>query len=241
MKLKISAIAALAGLLLFASACAGIAGGGSASGMPVELPGIESGLTEAGNPTEEETEIKGLYINEEFGVRVEYPTTWDIEEKGSEEAKFFSSDESITAQFVWLEDDQSFDDFIIETRGGFENTRAYIDSPFDATVCVGDDLGSPEDGMIVVECYHYNVNLKGRSVIIESGFVGSETGSSVIFRPDERSEAKGKSLITASIINDKPEDDEGSGDRRLDREGSKVRKPILEKTYVRRQHLRRAE
>jgi hypothetical protein len=228
MKLKISTIAALIGLMLFASACAGIGGGiGSNSGMPVELPGIESGLTEAGNPTEEETEIKGVYINTEFDVRVDYPPTWDVEKRGSEEAQFSSNeDESITAQFVWLEDGESFEDFIIGARGSFEKMITKIESAFDATVCAVDDMGQPEDGMIIVECYYYNKTPAGDSVIVASGFIGSETGSSaVVFSPVGGFDGKGQSTgdsdpITAEF---KPQDD--GSDSRKHKPSDKSRKP----------------
>jgi hypothetical protein len=237
MKLKISTIVALIGLMLFASACAGI--GGGSNGMPVGLPGIESGLTEAGNPTEEETEIKGIYINTEFDVRVEYPTTWNVDRRGSEEAKFFSdNDESITAQFVWLEEGKSFDDFIIEVRGSFDGTRTMVESAFDATVCAIDDMGTPEDGMIVVECYYYNKTLRGDSVIVASGLISPESGSSaIVFSPNEGTDGKSKSagmvIFVGGDLGDEGDADKHQGERR--------ERPTRRKFSVRRELPRRVD
>lgn len=213
MKLKISTIAALIGLMLFASACAGIGGG---DGMPVELPGIESGLTEAGNPTEEETEIKGVYINREFLVRIDYPVTWSVEERGSEEAQFSSSkSEAVTAQFVWLEEGENFHDFIVETRGTLDGTKTYIDTAFDITVCAVDDLAHFVSGMIIVECYHYNKTSTGDSVIVVSGFVRPDTGSAaIIASPVDADSGKSQSAEESDeLIAEFTSQDGDSGER----------------------------
>lgn len=231
MKLKISTIAALIGLMFFASACAGIGGG---DGIPVDLPGIESGLTEAGNPTEEETEIKAVYINREFQVKVEYPATWNVEERGIEEAQFSSNKgESITAQFVWLEEGENFEDFIIEARGNLDGTRTYIDTAFDATVCAIDDLSHFISGMVIVECYHYNGTLKGDSVIVVSGFVRPETGlSAIIASPMEGTDAKGLSAGGSdNIIAEFMPKDDGSDSRRQ-MPGERSRKPAKGKLII---------
>jgi hypothetical protein len=195
---------------------------------------VENGFTEVGNPDEEETLMKGVYINHEFDVRIEYPGTWDIDERGTKEAEFFSDlDESVTASFVWLRQGQGLDDFLLDVRGDQDGLRTYTGSSFDLSKCNIEE----DEEMISVECYHYNSSSNGDYVVILTGFVLTETGvaavtASPITENKQMSKSPGyshTSPIAAADSDDAPEGIPYDGDYDVD--GTmKFRKPAVRKS-----------
>jgi hypothetical protein len=150
---------------LTAAGCAGL------NGAPQGLPSMEMGFTEIGNPDEDEAQLKGVYVNNEFDVAISYPVRFSLNEIGSSEA-FFSSDdgEQLTYSFMWLEDGDTFDSFIADVRGGFDGLENVSDSYFDEALCKEDSELS-RSTMKTVECYYYRETEYGSFVMVKTGIV----------------------------------------------------------------------
>ncbi len=207
---------------------------------PLEMPSMGSPFTEVGNPEEEEAQLKGIYINDEFDVRIEYPLTWDVDERGTDEVEFFSElDESVTASFVWLDEGQGFDDFLLDVRGGQEGLKTYTGTAFDLSKCNIDEV----EEMISVECYHFTAPSEGRgSVVILTGFVLTKTGvaavtASPITENKQMSKSPGYSHTSPIAAADS---DESSEDNPYDAKFSISGTMKFKKPNLRRQHLEEA-
>lgn len=143
------------------SACAGMGSGG--------MPSLENRITDIGNPNEDADLVatKGIYINQEFEVRIDYPLRWQVEERSTHEAYFHSDKaEVITASFVELEDGESFESFLFEVRGGVSDLIEKDHSDFDSSLCKENALVS---GMIAIECYYYRADADGSFVMTFTG------------------------------------------------------------------------
>jgi hypothetical protein len=151
MKHKLLTIAACLIVALSLSACAGMGGGSG-------IPSSGNGITDIGNPNEDAELVatKGVYINQEFEVRIDYPLRWELEERNSYEANFHSNKgESITASFVELEDGDNLESFLAEVRGGSSDLIEKNHPDFDRSLCVDNAIVG---GMIAIECYYYRTD-----------------------------------------------------------------------------------
>ncbi len=205
MRHKIFALMACLGLVLSLSACTGM------DGIPDGLPTIGSPITDIGNPNEEEELIKGLYINDVFDVTISYSDEWTVTERGYEEAIFSSeSDESMTASFVRLGDDESLEDFILDVRGSIDDLVEQDSSAFDRVLCAAETERS-EVEMDVVECYHFNADPDNRFVMVFSGyaFSDSEVPEVVSRSRDENYKGQSKDVYKGFI----PPEDMDHGER----------------------------
>jgi predicted small secreted protein len=162
MKHKILAIASCLIVALSLSACTGMGSGSS-------IPSLENRITDIGNPNEEAELLatKGIYINREFEVRIDYPVRWQVEERSIHEAYFHSDKaEAITASFVELESGETFELFLAEVRGGDADLVEKDHPDFDRSVCADNELVG---GMIAIECYYYRSDANGTFVMTFTG------------------------------------------------------------------------
>jgi len=187
MRHNVFALMACLGLVLSLSACTGM------DGIPDGLPTIGSPITDIGNPNEEEELIKGLYINDEFDVTISYSDEWTVTEKGYEEAVFSSeSDESMTASFVRLGDDESLEDFILDVRGSTDDLVEQGLPDFDMTLCAAEDERSDVE-MDVIECYHFRADPDNRFVMVFSGYAFSDSEVPEVVSRSRDDDFKGQS------------------------------------------------
>jgi hypothetical protein len=160
MKHKLLTIAACLIVALSLSACAGMGGGSG-------IPSTGNGITDIGNPNEDAELVatKGIYINQEFEVRIDYPLRWELEERNTHEAYFHSDKaEAITASFVELEDGENLESFLTEVRGGSSDLTERNHPDFDRSLCADNAIVG---GMIAIECYYYRTD--GDFVMVFTG------------------------------------------------------------------------
>jgi len=161
MKHRILAIAACLIVAVSLSACAGMGSGG--------MPGLENRITDIGNPNEEAPLLatKGIYINREFEVRIDYPLRWNLEERSTHEAFFHSNKgEAITASFVELEQGESLESFLAEVHSDDSDLIDKNHPDFDRSVCANNELVG---GMIAIECYYYRADADRSFVMTFTG------------------------------------------------------------------------
>lgn len=180
MNKRLLTLIAIFAFALTAAGCAGM------NGLPEGLPSIEVGFTEVGNPDEDEAQLKGVYVNDEFDIAISYPIRFSVNEISSGEALFSSDDgEQMTYSFLWLEDGDTFDSFIVDVRGGFYGLESVSDSYFDDALC-SEEPHPIRSGMKTVECYYYREN--GSFVMVETGIIKDdaefETTSRIPSSPD---------------------------------------------------------
>lgn len=141
----------------------------------VSIPGTSSNVVDVGNPTEEPEMPKALYVNERYGVGVEYPAAWTFDEPNPAEANF-STDEGValTISFVDLEEGESFESFLTELRGGFDDLHELATAEFDRAL---HRFGlSTVDGnrFFDIERYYLEDQAPQRFVMIQSGLIDSD-------------------------------------------------------------------
>lgn len=165
MKHKLLALIGCLVIAISLSACSGI--GGNAGGIPT----MGNAVTDIGNPNDEAELMKGLYVNDVYEVAIRYPADWSVEEKGTEEALFSSQlDDSMTASFVRIDEQQTVEDFILSVRSDMDGLDVVYAPAFDKTYCAGDSNGF-EDGKRIVECYYFRADEDKRFVMVLSGLV----------------------------------------------------------------------
>ena len=145
----------------------GVGAGAGEIGVDVEpsMPGISSGLTEAGNPGDGMENAKGIYVNREFGVTITYPVDWTLIERGSIQAEFRSPiDEYAIVTFVRLAD-CDFVSFLAEVGDGDAWLMSGMEG-FEEGVC---SAGEGE-----AECYYFKHDPDGDFVM---SVVGDALGS----------------------------------------------------------------
>lgn len=209
MNKRLLTLIAVFAFALTAAGCAGI------NGAPQGLPSIETGFTEVGNPDEDEAQLKGIYVNDEFDVAITFPVRFSVNEISSNEAFFTSDDgEQLTYSFMWLEDGDTFDSFIVDVRGGFDGLESVSDPHFDEALC-REDSELSRDGMKTIECYYYLETEKGSFVMIETGIVKDdaefETTSRLPTRTNKSSDHSSESDDRPSVM-DYPDDLHASAD-----------------------------
>lgn len=190
MRAKIFALIGCLSLALSLSACTGL------DGVPQGLPSFENRVTDVGNPNEQETELKGIYINEDFDVAIGYSEGWTVMERGVEEAIFSSDmDESMTAAFVPLDADETLEDFIIDVRGDMDDLVEGHADTFDRTLCADVSEGYMDNVMNIIECYHFRADPENRFVMVFSGYTltNADNPTVVQFPSEIRSEEKSSS------------------------------------------------
>jgi hypothetical protein len=165
--LAIIILAAIAAL----SACApagGVMGGAFGPDGPEEMPGPVDGVTDVGNPDSEADLEKGMYMNEEFDVAIEYPLDWTLDLDGIYEARFSSDeDESAIASFVWLEEGDSFDSFLAEVHGDVSDLVMMENTGFETFLCETTPPGD-DGGMTLSLCYLHGIGERGEFVMVFS-------------------------------------------------------------------------
>lgn len=154
-------------LALMTSSCMEVSADGV---LPSDLPSDGVRLTDVGNPEEEDLMKMQTYRNPEFEVEILYPSSWALNEIGTEAAEFSSDKgESVAATFVWLRQGESFESFLLDVRDGIMDLVEINETPFDKTLCA--QAGDTDDEMVVIECYHYHEFEKGTFVVSVGGFV----------------------------------------------------------------------
>jgi hypothetical protein len=169
MNKRLLTLIAIFAFALTATGCAGI------NGTPDGLPSMEIGFTEVGNPDEDEAQLKGIYVNHEFDVAISYPVRFSVDAISSSEARFSSDDgEQLTYSFLWLEEGDTFDSFIVDIRGGFDGLEDVSGPHFDKALCK-EDSDSLRGGMNTVECYYYMETEDRSFVVVKTGIVKDDT------------------------------------------------------------------
>lgn len=180
-------------IIILLAALAGCAPVGSFMDGPGDIPGSVNGVTDVGNPNDEiesPTQPKGIYVNAEFDVAIEYPVDWSLDVDGTYEARFSSDDdESAIATFMWLEQGDSFDAFLEEVAGDTSGFIMMEKTGFQTFLC---DVAEPgEEGMNVSRCYLHNIGDKGDfAMVFSAQLYGSMDGFHIIpmdryVRPEE--------------------------------------------------------
>lgn len=203
MKYKLFSIAILALLAISAGCAAPMDGNG------LGIPTVENGFTEVGNPDEQETQIKGLYVNAEFDVEINYPERFELEVISAFEAIFTSAaGEQFTVSFVKLADGDTLESFIADVHGDSSDLVERTNVNFDQVLCSRESVGG---GMDQVECFYYREGPKGAFVMTIAGKVASEDPTIVTVRTTD-DDSRSKDSSTDEFKRLTLDDDDDSSD-----------------------------
>jgi len=169
MNKRLLILTAIFALAFAAAGCAGI------DGVPEGIPSIEASFTEVGNPDENEAQLKGVYVNNEFDVLISYPLRFSVDAKSPYQILFSSANgEEMMYSFMWLEDGDSFISFIEDVRGASEDLERVSAPQFDRALCKVDS-DTTRDGIRTVECYYYRETDRGSFVMAVTGQIKDES------------------------------------------------------------------
>lgn len=163
--------------LAFCALLAGCAGtqGSALPGENAAIPSASSNIVDVGNPTEEPEMPKAMYLNERYGVTVEYPAAWALQEPNPAQADF-STDDGVdfTISFVDLKEGETFESFLTDLRGGFADLHEFATSEFDRAMSKYDLTVHDGKKFFDVERYYLQDQAPHRFVMIQSGLIDAD-------------------------------------------------------------------